>query len=325
MGFFKEHTHRDGTKSTDWGGSIVGGMGGAVGFSMLAIVAMIVQFWELALIFIVIALISWGLLKLYSISDESGKRRVVSMALAIYGGCLGLNNFYNKRYITGFIKLFLFSIAFIFTHGTVLYAAIIALVITGWIEASIYFFGKSESKTTKTTSKIIIAIFFILVTVVSINEYGQWYQINENQTLNNIVNYDEIRDRVTTENFQKVYDDNYQKSLSVIKEYNNNPISNFFPSLKYAYSIEGLSAYKEIYGNDFKISADDFEGTIDRLGKLDKGYSEKLAQLITDYMDKDIIIFFNEENIDIEDMLKENNQISGLRAYLKLKKSYNLK
>jgi len=90
MGFFKEYAYRDGNgveqKETDWGGSIVGGMGGAVGFSILAAVAMIAQYWEYAVIFTLIALIAWGLLKLYSISDQSGKRRVVSMALAIYGG-----------------------------------------------------------------------------------------------------------------------------------------------------------------------------------------------------------------------------------------------
>jgi len=247
------------------------------------------------------------------------------MALAIYGGWLGLNNFYNKRYITGFIKLFLFCIAFIFMHGTALYAAIIALVITSWVEAFIYFSGKSESKTTKTTSKIIIYTFFILVTIVSINEYGKWYQRNQYFTLNEIANYDLIRDNISTENFNSIYTNNYQKSLDIVKEYDNNPISIIFPSLKNTYSVEGLRAYKEFYGKDFKISADDFEGTIDRLGRLNKGYSEKLAQLITDYVDKETVVALSENNIDIEDMLKENNQMSALRAYQELKKSYNIK
>jgi len=48
MGFFKEYAYRDGNgveqKETDWGSSIVGGMGGAVGFSILAAVAMIAQY-----------------------------------------------------------------------------------------------------------------------------------------------------------------------------------------------------------------------------------------------------------------------------------------
>ena len=335
MGFFKEHSYRDGNgveqKGTDWGGSIVGGMGGAVGITILGIIGLIMAYWVYVVIFVVIALVNLGFLKLYSTnSSENGKKKVISIVLAFYGGCLGLNNFYNKRYITGFIKLVVFSVAFVFLQNTLFYSILIALVIIGWIEAFIYFFGASESKTVKVTSKIIIYTFFILATGISINEYGQWYQRNLIDNLNNITNYDEIRDRVTTKNFQSIYANNYQKSLSVIKGYDKNPISIIFPSLKYAYSIEGLRAYKELYGNDFKIDADDFQGTIERLGKLDKGYSKKLAQLIANYMDKEVVVSFNKmhkENayFDIEHILKENNQMSALRAYLKLKRAYNLK
>ena len=72
MGFFKENKHVDGTTSTDWGGSIVGGMGGIGGFGILIAAAMFLEYWVYIVALLVIVLILWGLWKLLP-QEKRGK------------------------------------------------------------------------------------------------------------------------------------------------------------------------------------------------------------------------------------------------------------
>ena len=171
MGFFKENKHVDGTTSTDWGGSIAGGFGGMGGFTILIGVAMLYTYWIYAVAFLVIVLIAWGSWK-YILSPKStegmtktesigNKRKAISILLALIGGGIGLNNFYNNRYVIGIIKLVLFSFSAFATSemhnpndiGIMVMKIMPVLIIIGWIEALLYLFKSGEEFKKKEDAK----------------------------------------------------------------------------------------------------------------------------------------------------------------------------
>ena len=183
--------------------------------------------------------------------------------------------------------------------------------------------GVATSKPMKVIYKIIITIFIIFSIGLAFAVASTIYQQKQDTYFNEIVDYKTLGKSLTVDNFKSIYSSNYQSSLKLIKDYESNPLSwiQNIHTIGTIRTIEGNRALKNTYGDKYRLY--DYMAIINNLGNLDKGYSKELALFITDFMDRRTVIRLNESN-DFESTLKKYNQMSALRAYLKLKQKYKI-
>lgn len=271
------------------------------------------------------------------IVDKINNKKWTSIYLAVIGGAFGLNNFYNKSYKIGILKLLLlsFSVSVIakFWHFSfrvplnVMLAIIGVLVFIGWIEAVVYL-SKSSSRIGKVIKKLVIIILFLFFSITAflgLTLYADNYKHTQQSTLSELVEYK----TVTTKNFKSVYSSNYESALKIINDYQSSPLSSLSGPIFRHRSFNSIEVNRAIMKTYAEVpNYFVFESIIKHLGRVDKGYSKELAMLITDSMSKHTLGVLNANygsDFNIEDVLKKNNQMSALRAYLKLKKKYKIK
>ena len=265
-----------------------------------------------------------------------------------------------KKFNLG-IKSRIFAFGLVIYYGSVIYKVFLnshpdlMLLVYANIPIALFFiiaygYSKSGTKAKTATEKVASTLFKIIKVVflyiifpmfIIFSIFFYSLKISEptlRSEFANAVNYSQIKERLTKDNFNKIFTNNISKEEKIIDKYNSLLIIKFASFLKNqkiiyirnindqftvlrgsANSIEGFIALdKKIKDTNknyppLRLTTWVLLDIIDNLGSLDKGYSKKLALLIKENVGRNIIRSSYSE--DIKNKLKRFNQISALKEY----------
>jgi len=330
MGFFKENKHTDGTTSTDMGGSIAGGFGGMGGFAL--IIGLIFG----AIIGGGVALL-WFAITGYKKFDLGKNTRIVAIILtAIYAYIVFIVFSSNRPdlmiliYANIPIAIF-FVVAYIWSKRTSKY-------VKGTVDIA-KATAKSEAVSTagkgvKKLLHITKLIFLYVVLPLSILTGSFMYslKVSEPALLKKhykSLEYTKISESLNKNNFKEVFANNISKKEKLIDEYSSllairvlNILDKEYRG-SYIITIEGFIALDKKLkkeGSRAILTNRTLENIIDNLGSLDKGYSKKLTELISNNSNPELFNSYNDERIETK--LKKYNQMSALKEYKKKQAQY---
>ena len=323
MGFFKEHKYSDGTTSTDWGGSIAGGFGGAGGL------ALIIGVFFGAIVAGGFALL-WFAITGYKKFNLGGLSRVFALILSIIYGYIVYATFASGKpdlmilvYANIPIALF-FVVAYVWLKKDSKYVKGTVDIAKATAESEA---AATAVKGVKKLLHITKLIFLYVVLPLSIFAGSFMYslKVSEPALLKKnykSLEYTKLSKSLNKSNFKKLFANNISKKEKLINEYNSLLAIRVLRILgkeyreAYIITIEGFIALDKILkeeGSRAILTNRTLVNIIDHLGGLDKGYSKKLAELIRNHSNPELFNSYDDKRIETK--LKKYNQISALRAY----------
>jgi len=331
MAFFKENTHIDGTKSTDWGGSIAGGFGGMGGF------AFIIGLFFGAIVAGGFALL-WFAMTGYKRFNLGGLSRVFALVLSIIYAYIVYTTFASGKpdlmilvYANIPIAIF-FVVAYIYLKRDSKYVKGTVNIAKATADSqAVAVAGKGLKKLLYITK--LIFLYVVLPLSIFTGSFMYSLKVSEPTFLKKhykSLEYTKISKSLNKNNFKEVFANNISKKEKLIDEYSSlfairvlNILGKEYRG-SYIITIEGFIALDKKLkeeGSRAILTNRTLENIIDNLGRLDKGYSKKLAELIRNNSNPELFNSYSDKRIETK--LKKYNQISALKEFKIKQSQYN--